>query len=62
MPFYDYRYLDCHETFDKLVKTRPGPSVLECPKCGTLTATRQLSAFATPGQNNQSSCLPAGGG
>ena len=65
MPFYDYKCKTCGQQFEKLSKTMPGPSILECPECQTLTATRQMSAFATTGlkkSGNAAGCAPSGGG
>ena len=61
MPLYDYRCKNCGHTFEELVRTQPGPSVLECPKCQHMTAVRQLSLFAAA-RSDRGACLPAPGG
>lgn len=64
MPFYDYSCKECGHVFEKLVRSQPGPSVLECPKCEQLSAMRKLSMFASPrgGRSAAPSCGPSGGG
>ena len=66
MPLYDYRCRECGHVFEELVRTMPGPSVLECPNCGQMTALRQLSTFSTRSSGGTStssaSCGPATGG
>jgi putative FmdB family regulatory protein len=62
MPLYDYRCRNCGHRFEKLVRSQPGPGVLECPACGQTTALRQLSTFATAKSDRGGACLPSGGG
>ncbi len=44
MPLYDYRCKECGHAFEELVRTMPGPSVLECPNCGQMTALPMRSS------------------
>ncbi len=68
MPLYDYRCKQCGHAFEELVRTMPGPSVLECPNCGQMTALRQLSTFSTRSRSSggastsSAGCGPATGG
>jgi putative FmdB family regulatory protein len=63
MPLYDYRCRECGHVFEELVRSRPGPSLITCAKCGQLTAIRQLSTFAATmrGRSAGADCGPTGG-
>jgi putative FmdB family regulatory protein len=44
MPIYEYACDACATEFEKLV--RRSSEEIECPKCGSTSVTRQVSAFA----------------
>ena len=44
MPIYEYLCQDCGEQFEKLVRPSDRP---ECPRCHSVSLTKQLSVFAT---------------
>lgn len=46
MPKYQYSCKRCGHTFDATVSSRPGPAVLDCPVCASLTAVRQPAEMA----------------
>lgn len=48
MPIFEYTCSRCKGNFELLVGTSKRDSV-ECPKCGTRTLARQISAFAVAG-------------
>jgi putative FmdB family regulatory protein len=45
MPIYEYRCSDCDRSFETLVS--PGRFEAECPKCGGVNLSRELSVFAS---------------
>jgi putative FmdB family regulatory protein len=56
MPIYNYVCGRCHQPFSDLIFGNQKPT---CPKCGSMSAERQLSTFAVHGQ---SAPAPAVGG
>lgn len=48
MPIYEFKCLQCDESFEELVRCRsdqPAPPKVQCPRCGSLETERQPSAF-----------------
>jgi putative FmdB family regulatory protein len=48
MPIYEFRCRQCGKRFSVLTLRVSEPVVPECAKCGSRTADRLLSRFATP--------------
>jgi putative FmdB family regulatory protein len=65
MPIYEYRCSDCDRSFETLVS--PGRFEAECPKCGGVNLSRELSVFASArsasdgGSSSVSDAGPSGG-
>lgn len=57
MPMFEYLCLDCGAKFEELV-TSNADSV-ECPKCHSPKAERQLSVFAAGASGGTSGSLPS---
>lgn len=51
MPLLEFRCRDCEARFEDLVKSAADA---ECPKCGSRSAERLLSAFAVRGSTSAS--------
>lgn len=65
MPLFEFKCKKCGEKFEELVFSIGGDEEIECPKCGSVKVEKQMSAFASTGQNKnagrESSCAPTGG-
>ncbi|MEZ5653852.1 MAG: zinc ribbon domain-containing protein [Burkholderiaceae bacterium] len=59
MPIRDFVCEDCHQPFEKLVRSGDQPS---CPACGSSHLKQQLSAFAVGGGQPAAAPMPAGCG
>lgn len=60
MPLYAYRCASCDHEFETLVRSNDIP---ECPSCGSVELTRQLSLIAKPapgGDVGEAPCVSAG--
>jgi putative FmdB family regulatory protein len=69
MPFYEYRCGACRETFEILRPIAERDEPAACPKCGEVSAERELTVFAamtagSPADScpSRSSCELSGGG
>ncbi|NLX35293.1 MAG: zinc ribbon domain-containing protein [Chloroflexi bacterium] len=52
MPVYEFRCIDCGETFDKLYRqmiSAQGAEAPPCPACGSVNTSRLVSSFAVHG-------------
>ncbi len=49
MPLYAFTCQDCHEPFDKLLRSSLALDEVRCPTCGSPNVKKQLSSFATRG-------------
>ncbi len=47
MPLYEYVCPECGARFDRLVRSSSNADEATCPTCGSPTATRVFSTFAT---------------
>jgi putative FmdB family regulatory protein len=57
MPIYEYRCLECGESFEKLVRSMSNPvSKIECPQCGGRKVEKLISHFGV--QTSDSSSEP----
>jgi putative FmdB family regulatory protein len=61
MPLYAFRCEDCEKEFETLVRSNETP---ECPSCGGVRLSRQLSLIAKPaaGEAAPASCAAMNGG
>ncbi|RLB08370.1 MAG: zinc ribbon domain-containing protein [Deltaproteobacteria bacterium] len=50
MPIYEYKCLDCNESFEKLVLKKD--ELIQCPKCKGNNVERIMSAFAFKSGDN----------
>lgn len=46
MPIYEYRCPECDSRFEKLRRMSEAEEPVECPRCDSKSASRQLSGFA----------------
>ena len=46
MPIFEFTCKKCKENFEVLFRSRDEKVPIECPKCGSRKAERQMSAFA----------------
>ncbi len=65
MPVYEYRCVECADTFERLVPMSSNGSPTECPQCGA-QADKQFSTFAALGTErtvtaSRGGCCGAGG-
>ena len=49
MPIYEYKCTKCNESFEELVLS--SDKEIRCPKCDANEVEKQLSLFATKGEN-----------
>ena len=49
MPIYEYQCRECGHRFERLRSMKDADSDVECPKCHSPKAERQLSTFAAGG-------------
>lgn len=54
MPIYEYVCQDCHEKYEKLVRSLNAKIELECPRCGSPHAEKALSVFGARGGTTRS--------
>ncbi|MCA9729135.1 MAG: zinc ribbon domain-containing protein [Candidatus Eisenbacteria bacterium] len=62
MPFYEYHCPGCGQPFTLLRPMAERDQPAECPQCGQVTDTRELSTFATSGSGTGGSAPSFGGG
>ncbi|MBI2952856.1 MAG: zinc ribbon domain-containing protein [Chloroflexi bacterium] len=65
MPVYEYRCAECHEKFEKLVRSSQSEGEVACPSCGSELVKRLVSLFGSLGLSTSSSggnCAPRVGG
>jgi putative FmdB family regulatory protein len=58
MPIYDYRCDECGTTYDVLHKVREVAEDVVCPSCGSVRATRLISAPAVNTKGRQTESAP----
>ena len=46
MPIFEYKCRKCRENFEVLFRSRDEKMSVACPKCGSITVERLMSAFA----------------
>ena len=46
MPIYEYQCAQCHGRFQRLVRGFTDPTDLACPRCHSVTVSRQISQVA----------------
>ncbi|MEI6779002.1 MAG: zinc ribbon domain-containing protein [Chloroflexales bacterium] len=62
MPLYEYQCPECHNRFDRLVRSSEAPPTIVCPTCGGEKSERILSLFAAgPRSGSSASSAPACG-
>ncbi len=54
MPIYEFYCSDCNTLFNFFSRTINTSKTPQCPKCGTATLERQMSAFAFTGKAKES--------
>jgi putative FmdB family regulatory protein len=60
MPIYEYRCVDCGESFEALVSaSRPEA---QCPRCQSANLSRELSVFASARSDDAAMASSGGGG
>ena len=55
MPFYEFDCNECHEPFDKLVRSFSQIDSVTCPNCGSENIAKKLSTFAVKGSSSSNS-------
>ena len=66
MPLYEFDCEECHQPFDKLVRTTGAFTETRCPVCGSDQVTKKISAFATRSKgegayaSSNAACSPVG--
>jgi len=58
MPLYEYKCEDCGKRYEKLVSLREAGRGVPCPKCGSKSVRKLMSAFATAGGQSEASEFP----
>jgi putative FmdB family regulatory protein len=48
MPLYDFACDDCGTKFERLVRREADPAAVDCPQCGGIKVSRELSLPAAP--------------
>jgi putative FmdB family regulatory protein len=55
MPIYEYKCIDCGDSFEKMVRFTESDQDQACPSCNSLNTKKKISAFASlgnPGNEN----------
>jgi putative FmdB family regulatory protein len=69
MPLYEFDCEECHQPFDKFVRSINAVNEASCPTCGSDRVTKKISSFAARLSSDRSysyasssaaSCSPAG--
>lgn len=50
MPIYEYTCTDCHEQFEKFVRSMNSQPEIKCPACGGTHVKKGWSVFGTTAQ------------
>ena len=61
MPIYEYKCLNCKKRFEKIHLSTSSIDV-ECPKCGSSEVEKELSTFASGGDDRKSNTPIKSGG
>ena len=61
MPFYEFDCNECHEPFDKLLRSFSQIDSVTCPNCGSEKVAKKLSTFAVKGGSGSQSSIPVSG-
>jgi len=62
MPIYEYRCLDCGETFELRRSVNADDVGVKCPKCGVARFQKIVSVFTAPGGGSGDNCSPFSSG
>jgi putative FmdB family regulatory protein len=63
MPIYEYRCMECGESFEKLVRSMNATLEVKCPKCNAVKIKKLLSTFGVGTSESASqpicpTCIP----
>lgn len=47
MPLFEFECVDCHQSFEELVRSASAVDGVECPVCGSLQVRKKISTFAS---------------